>query len=98
MSVVEGMFNGHAFQAPLEPDGMGSHWFMVTQTMLEATRAAVGDSVPLRWSRWHRGRNPSYLRIWQQRLHLIRKPPVMDGHHARGALGLDSLDRLNQKP
>ena len=45
MSVVEGMFNGHAFQAPLEPDGMGSHWFTVTHTMLEATGAAVGDSV-----------------------------------------------------
>src|SRR4030095_12794312 len=25
MSVVEGTFNGHAFQAPLEPDGIGSH-------------------------------------------------------------------------
>jgi len=45
MSVVEGMFNGHAFQAPLEPDGIGSHWFTVTQTMLEATGAAVGDFV-----------------------------------------------------
>ena len=45
MSVVEGTFNGHAFQAPLEPDGKGSHWFRVSNTMLRAARARVGDSV-----------------------------------------------------
>ena len=45
MSVVEGTFNGHAFQAPLEPDGMGSHWFSVSNAMLKAARADVGDSV-----------------------------------------------------
>ena len=45
MSVVEGTFNGHPFQAPLEPDGTGGHWFRVSRTMLEAASAAVGDSV-----------------------------------------------------
>ena len=45
MSMVEGTFNGHAFQAPLEPDGMGSHWFRVSDTMLKAASAKVGDSV-----------------------------------------------------
>jgi hypothetical protein len=45
MSMVEGTFNGHPFQAPLEPDGMGSHWFRVSNTMLRAARAEVGDSV-----------------------------------------------------
>ena len=45
MSMVEGTFNGRAFQAPLEPDGMGSHWFRVSNTMLKAARAEVGDSV-----------------------------------------------------
>ena len=45
MSMVEGTFNGHAFQAPLEPDGIGSHWFTVSNTMLKAARAEVGDSV-----------------------------------------------------
>ena len=45
MSVVEGTFNGHAFQAPLEPDGMGSHWLKVSNTMIKATRVKVGDSV-----------------------------------------------------
>jgi hypothetical protein len=45
MSVAEGTFNGHAFQAALEPDGMGSHWLRVSNTMLKAARADVGDSV-----------------------------------------------------
>ena len=45
MSMVEGTFSGHAFQAPLEPDGMGSHWFRVSNTMLKAASVEVGDSV-----------------------------------------------------
>src|SRR5437867_2031860 len=45
MSMVEGTLNGHAFQTPLEPDGMGSHWFKASDTMLKAARAKVGDSV-----------------------------------------------------
>jgi len=45
MSMVEGTFNGRAFQAPLEPDGTGSHWFRVSNTMLRASGAQVGDSV-----------------------------------------------------
>jgi len=45
MSMVEGTFNGLAFQGPLEPDGLGSHWFRVSSTMLRAARAEVGDSV-----------------------------------------------------
>jgi len=45
MSMVEGTFNGYAFQVPLEPDGMGSHWFRVSNTLLKAARVEVGDSV-----------------------------------------------------
>ena len=47
MNLVEGTFDGHAFQAPLEPDGHGSHWFKVSDTMLKAAKAAVGDRVPV---------------------------------------------------
>jgi hypothetical protein len=43
--MVEGTFNDHAFQAPLEPDGMGSHWLSVSKTMLKAAGVGVGDSV-----------------------------------------------------
>jgi hypothetical protein len=45
MSMVEGTFNGHAFQAPLEPDGLGSHWFRVSNTLLKAASVEAGDSV-----------------------------------------------------
>src|SRR5229473_2248920 len=45
MSMAEGTFDGRAFQAPLEPDGMGSHWFRVSNPMLEAASLEVGDSV-----------------------------------------------------
>jgi hypothetical protein len=45
MSIVEGMFNGRPFQAPLEPDGTGSHWFKVSDTLVKAARVKVGDSV-----------------------------------------------------
>ena len=45
MSMVEGTFGGHAFQSPLEPDGMGSHWLRVSHTMLKAASASEGDAV-----------------------------------------------------
>jgi hypothetical protein len=45
MCMVEGTFKGHAFQAPLEPDGMGSHWLKVSNAILKAARVKVGDSV-----------------------------------------------------
>ena len=47
MTVVEGTFDGHVFQAPLEPDGNGSHWFRITDTLLRAASAAVGDRVSI---------------------------------------------------
>src|ERR1700693_4138283 len=64
MSMVEGTFDGHAFQAPLEPDGMGSHWFMVSNTMLKAARADVGDSVSVAlkpMARWPEPKVPADL-------------------------------------
>ena len=45
MSMVEGTFNGRAFQAPLEPDGRGSHWFKITDAMRKATKVGLGESV-----------------------------------------------------
>src|SRR4051812_36375132 len=47
MNLVEGTLHGRAFQAPLEPDGKGGHWFTVSQTMLKAAGAAVGDTVSI---------------------------------------------------
>ena len=47
MTVVSGTINGFPFQAALEPDGRGSHWFRLNDTMCEAARADVGDTVTL---------------------------------------------------
>jgi hypothetical protein len=47
MTMVEGTINGFPFQAALEPDGKGSHWFRVDKTMREDAHAAVGDAVTL---------------------------------------------------
>jgi Bacteriocin-protection, YdeI or OmpD-Associated/Domain of unknown function (DUF1905) len=64
MCMVEGTFNGHAFQAPLEPDGSGRHWFRVSNTVLQAARAEVGDSVSVAlepMARWPEPKVPADL-------------------------------------
>lgn len=47
MTMIEGTLNGFRFQAALEPDGKGSHWFRVDKTMREAAGADAGDTVTL---------------------------------------------------
>lgn len=44
MVTVDGTLEGHAFQATLEPDGQGSHWFKVEKAVREAAGVAAGDS------------------------------------------------------
>jgi hypothetical protein len=47
MTMVEGTINDFRFQAALEPDGKGSHWFKLDNSMRKAARADVGDTVLL---------------------------------------------------
>ena len=47
MVTVDGTLAGHPFQATLEPDGLGSHWFKVERKLREAAGVEVGDSVAL---------------------------------------------------
>src|SRR6476646_12293053 len=47
MTMVEGTINGFPFQAPLEPDGKGSHWLRVDETISEGAGADAGDTVML---------------------------------------------------
>jgi hypothetical protein len=47
MAMVEGTINGSRFQAALEPDGQGSHWFRVDKTLLQIVGADAGDTVTL---------------------------------------------------
>ena len=65
MTMVEGTINGSRFQAALEPDGRGSHWFRVDKTMLEATNAAAGDTARLAIEpvkEWSEPKVPEYLK------------------------------------
>jgi bacteriocin resistance YdeI/OmpD-like protein/uncharacterized protein DUF1905 len=65
MSMVEGTFNGRPFQVPLEPDGMGSHWFSVSDRMLKAAGAKVGDPVSVTLepsAQWPEPKLPADLR------------------------------------
>lgn len=47
MTTVDGALNDQSFQATLEPDGQGSHWFKVDKALREAAGAVVGDTVAL---------------------------------------------------
>jgi len=47
MVMVEGKVNESHFQAPLEPDGKGSHWLKVEKNMRGAAKADEGDTVTL---------------------------------------------------
>ena len=47
MSMVAGTINDFRFQAALEPDGKGSHWFKIDKTMSKAIGAEAGDTVTL---------------------------------------------------
>ncbi len=47
MTMVEGTIDGFQFQAPLEPDGQGSHWFKVEKNISKAIKADAGDTVKL---------------------------------------------------
>ena len=47
MTLVEGTINDIPFQAVLDPDGKGSHWFSVDQALSEAAQAGPGDTAEL---------------------------------------------------
>jgi hypothetical protein len=46
-TTVEGVINGHAFEAVLQPDGQKSHWLTLTASMLKGAAAGVDDEVTL---------------------------------------------------
>lgn len=47
MVMIEGTINDLAFKAPLEPDGKGSHWFRVDESLLKTIKAEAGDKMTL---------------------------------------------------
>jgi hypothetical protein len=47
IAMVQGTINGFRFQTALEPDGRGSHWFKVDDSLREAAGVHAGDTVTL---------------------------------------------------
>lgn len=45
MVMAKGNMNGFSFITPLEPDGMGSHWFEVTDTLCQEANILVGQTL-----------------------------------------------------
>ncbi len=47
MAFIKGTINKFPFQAVVEPDGKGSHWFKVSEDLQKAAGAEAGDTVSL---------------------------------------------------
>ena len=47
MAMARGTINGAHFQAPLEPDGKGSHWLRVDKEMCRSVGVDAGDKATL---------------------------------------------------
>lgn len=45
--MIRGTMNGIPIETPLEPDGAGSHWFRVSDTLSADIQATAGDKVSL---------------------------------------------------
>ena len=45
--MIKGTINDVNFETALEPDGMGSHWFRVSDSLSKIIQADVGDTVSL---------------------------------------------------
>jgi hypothetical protein len=45
LALVEGTINSFPFQAVLQPDGKGSHWYKIDKTLSKATKAVAGAPV-----------------------------------------------------
>lgn len=47
MVMASGFINKQAIVVPLEPDGIGSHWFMINDTYMKSLDLSPGDQVEL---------------------------------------------------
>jgi hypothetical protein len=47
MTLIKGVINGRDFQAVVEPDGKGSHWFRVDKDLQSITKIKPGDTAEL---------------------------------------------------
>ncbi|HHX61077.1 MAG TPA: DUF1905 domain-containing protein [Epulopiscium sp.] len=47
MVMVQGTINNISFQAPLEPDGKGSHWIDISSSLSDEAGIAINDNLVL---------------------------------------------------
>ncbi len=45
LTMISGTINDHPFKTAFEPDGKGSHWFRVDETLQKIARIKVGNNV-----------------------------------------------------
>lgn len=76
MVMVEGTINGSHFQAPLEPDGKGSHWFYLEKSMpasagkgaelsIEPMEKWPDPAMPADWKK-ALAANPQQQKLWNE--------------------------------
>ncbi|WP_166840128.1 YdeI/OmpD-associated family protein [Rheinheimera pleomorphica] len=65
---VSGHINGVAFQATLEPDGQLSHWLALSENLLKAASAAIGDEASFDIQALHQEPEPAVPADLQQAL------------------------------
>lgn len=66
--MVEGVISGCQFQVALEPDGKGSHWFKVDDSLRNAAGVNVGDTVNVSIEPSKRWPEPAVPEDWKQAL------------------------------
>jgi hypothetical protein len=84
-TMAEGAINGFHFQIALEPDGKGSHWFKVDESLRTATGAHVGDTVTVSIERSKNWPEPTVPEDWKKAL--AADPPADSLWTALCALG-----------
>ncbi|MBN2883307.1 MAG: DUF1905 domain-containing protein [Clostridia bacterium] len=47
MTMLKGNINGFYFEAPVEPDGMGGHWFAISEPLFNSIGLSIGDNASL---------------------------------------------------
>ena len=94
--MVAGTINDFRFQAALEPDGKGGHWFKLDKTMRKAAGADAGDTVMLAIKPVKEWPEPNVPADLKNALAAAPHAHTLWMEITPGALGLDPLDRLNQ--
>ena len=76
LTIIEGNINGIGFKAALEPDGKGSHWFKLDETLQKDAHAKSGDTVSLSIQLTNEWIEQKFRQILKKRCLLLQKPTL----------------------